>query len=56
LKNLQIIKKHQGRIPLLTHSKTSHIALKNIIQTVEEKYKGMTRNDVQSTLEKLSKR
>jgi hypothetical protein len=36
--------------------KTSPIALKNIIQTVEEKYKGMTRNDVQDTLEKLSKR
>jgi hypothetical protein len=36
--------------------KTSPITLKNKIQTVEEKYKGMTRNDVQSTLEKLSKR
>ena len=36
--------------------KTSSIALKNTIQTVEEKYKGMTRSDVQATLEKLSKR
>lgn len=28
----------------------------SIIKTVEEKYKGMTRSDVQATLEKLSKR